>query len=122
MQEATQRSSDLDQNIRRVFQVAVEGSAELASIQTQQFDTSKALALDLHQSLDRMRTVEVQDLVAVIGQISGQLVMCNPSYCGKVETDRRPASHERCRKFYRIEPWSDGVGKPADIHPEIDQC
>lgn len=64
----------MDKNVGRMFQVAAEGSAELASIQTNQLEANNVMASELQESLSQMRNKDVQSLVTVIQQIHGQLV------------------------------------------------
>ena len=67
-------SENLQKNVGRVFQTALKGSAELASVQTKHLDESSMLAAELQQSLIGMRNVDVHDLLMVIKHMHGQLV------------------------------------------------
>lgn len=74
MQTAAVRSQDLDRNIKKVFQTALEGTAEMASIHTQNLDANARVANDLQESLYHLKQVDVLELVSMISQIHGQLV------------------------------------------------
>ena len=58
--------------------MAAEGNAELASIQTKHLGDSSLMILGLQQSLQSMKEMDMQDIVAVIGQMQGQMVKACP--------------------------------------------
>lgn len=73
VQKASADSKDLEKNVGRVFQQAIQGGAELAAIQTKQWDLSRGLATDLADSLQSMREVEVNAMLSAL-QTSNELV------------------------------------------------
>ena len=64
---------DLEKTIGKVFQRVVEGSAELASSQTQHWEVSRSVAVDLQNTLEAMRGHEVDALVQAFGTIRSEL-------------------------------------------------
>lgn len=65
---------DLQKNVARVFQQAVAGGAELASGQAKQWQLNQDLAIDLQHSLEKLREVEIQDLVGAFSVMHDELV------------------------------------------------
>ena len=74
VQQSDAEVIDLQRNIRKVFQQVVQGSSEMAAIQTKQWDLSRGLATDLQSSLESMREGEVDALLGAFGAIHTQLV------------------------------------------------
>lgn len=58
----------------KVFQQVVEGGAELAATQTQQWDDSRELANQLQGSLQNMKNAEVNALLRAIHSMHYQIV------------------------------------------------
>ena len=65
---------DLEGNIKKVFQRVLLGSSEVATHQTQEWEKNHGLATQLQNSLESMRTNEVNLLVSAFGEIHDQLV------------------------------------------------
>lgn len=67
-------SANLEKNIGRVFQQVVTGSAELAATQTEQWDLSRVLAVELQSSLQKLKEGEIGPLLDALVSMQGQLV------------------------------------------------
>lgn len=67
-------SANLEKNIGRVFQQVVTGSAELAATQTEQWDLSRVLAVELQSSLQKLKEGEIGLLLDALVSMQGQLV------------------------------------------------
>ena len=65
---------DLQKNVGKVFQQAVEGSAELAAFHTQHTDRSREMAIELQGSLQNMRDQEINAMLGLFHGIHSQLV------------------------------------------------
>lgn len=65
---------DLRKNVGKVFQQVVEGGAQLAATQTQQWDQSRELANELQGSLQNMKNAEVSALLNAIHSMHYQIV------------------------------------------------
>jgi len=74
VRKANADSVDLQKNVERIFQQVVEGSAELAATQTQQWDQSHELATELQGSLQNLRDTELNALLGMFYSIHNQLV------------------------------------------------
>lgn len=70
-------SVNLEKNIGRVFQQVITGSAELAATQTEQWDLSHGLAMELQNSLQDMKEGEIGSLLGALVSIQGQLQISN---------------------------------------------
>lgn len=58
----------------RVFQQAVEGSAELAATQAKHWDAASASTIELQGSLQSLREQEVHSLLGAFDSINSQIV------------------------------------------------
>ena len=67
-------SVDLQRNVGKVFQQVVEGSGELAAFQTQHVDRSREMAIELQNSLQKMRDQEINAMLSLFHGIHSQLV------------------------------------------------
>ncbi|KAL8940849.1 MAG: hypothetical protein Q9216_002601 [Gyalolechia sp. 2 TL-2023] len=78
VQEALRSSAaeadKLRSNMGRVFQQAVEGSAELAATQARQWDAASASTVELQSSLQSLREGEVHSLLGAFDSINTQIV------------------------------------------------
>lgn len=72
---------NLEKNIGRVFQQVITGSAELAATQTEQWDLSHGLAMELQNSLQDMKEGEIGSLLGALVSIQGQLVSEKSGSC-----------------------------------------
>ena len=63
----------MEKNIGKVFQRVVEGSSELAASQTRDWEVSRSVAVDLQNTLEKMRGHEVNALVQAFGTIHNEL-------------------------------------------------
>lgn len=72
--KASADSVDLQKNVGKIFQHVVEGSAELAATQTQQWDQSRELAAQVQGSLQGIREAEVDALLGAVYDIHLELV------------------------------------------------
>ncbi|KAF6230869.1 hypothetical protein HO173_010985 [Letharia columbiana] len=70
-------SANLEKNIGRVFQQVVTGSAELAATQTEQWDLSRVLAVELQSSLQKLKEGEIGLLLDALVSMQGQLQTSN---------------------------------------------
>ncbi len=89
VRQANTDSMDLQKNIGKVFQQVVEGGAELAATQTQQWDQSRELATELQGSLQNLRESEVSALLGVFHSIHEQLASAGVSMNGGKRTNLR---------------------------------
>ena len=69
MRQSSNEVISLNKNIQRVFHQALQGNAELAALQNSHWDNTLHLALQLQNSLETMRGVEVVALLGEVGQI-----------------------------------------------------
>ena len=74
VRKANIESIDLQRNVGKVFQQAVEGSTELAALHTQYADRSREMAIELQGSLQNMRDQEINAMLSVFNGIHSQLV------------------------------------------------
>ena len=74
VRKANIESIDLQRNVGKVFQQAVEGSTELAAFHTQHADRSREMAIELHDSLQNMRDQEINAMLSVFNDLHSQLV------------------------------------------------
>ena len=65
---------DLHHNVRRVFQQIIEGSSEIATSQTKQWEQSQELATQLQLSLGSMKDGDMQAVLGAFDHIHSQLV------------------------------------------------
>jgi len=72
----------LRKNVGKVFQQVIEGGAELAATQTQQWDNSRELANQLQGSLQNMKNAEVNALLSAIHSMHYQIVRWQESFVG----------------------------------------
>ncbi|KAL9059541.1 MAG: hypothetical protein Q9206_001439 [Seirophora lacunosa] len=101
IQTMTQQLSDkfkdlgkeLKSNIARVFQQAVEGSAELAATHAKHWEATSSSTVDLRDSLHELRDQEVNSLLGAFGSIHNQLQASNElvavMYSRQNEMDKR---------------------------------
>ena len=71
---ANAASTDLERNIGKIFQRVLEGSSELAQVQTTQWEINQGIATGLQLSLKSMQDGDVSTLVKTLGQMGVQLV------------------------------------------------
>ena len=64
----------LHNNVGKVFQKAVSGSAELAAIQTQEWHRNQGLAIALGNTLESLRETEIRALLGAFTTIHTDLV------------------------------------------------
>ena len=74
VRKANVESIDLQANVGKVVQQAVEGSTELAAFHTQHADRSREMAIELQGSLQNMRDKDINDMLSVFNSIHSQLV------------------------------------------------
>ena len=74
MNAASAASADLEKNVGRVFQRVVEGSAELAKVQTTQWDASRGVATELQVSLNNLQKGDLGALIKTLSEMGLQLV------------------------------------------------
>lgn len=67
-------SVNLQKNVGKIFQQVVEGSAEIAATQTQQWDQSQELAAQVQGSLQDIREAELNALLGAVYGIHQELV------------------------------------------------
>lgn len=67
-------SVNLQKNVGKIFQQVVEGSAEIAATQTQQWDQSRELAAQVQGSLQDIREAELNALLGAVYGIHQELV------------------------------------------------
>ena len=72
--KANADSIDLQSNVGKVFQQAVEGSAELAAFNTQHADRSREMAIELQGSLQNMKDQDINAVIGLVHGIHSQLV------------------------------------------------
>ncbi|KAL8958291.1 MAG: hypothetical protein Q9193_004621 [Seirophora villosa] len=77
LRSSTKEAEELKSNIARVFQQAVEGSAELAATQSRHWEATSSSAVDLRDSLHNLRDQEVNSLLGAFGSIHNQLRLIN---------------------------------------------
>ncbi|KAI4120263.1 MAG: hypothetical protein LQ338_007140, partial [Usnochroma carphineum] len=86
-------AKELKSNIGRLFQQAVEGSAELAATQAKQWDATSSSAVELQNSLQSLREQEVHSLLGAFDSIHNQLRASNElvavMYSRQNEMDKR---------------------------------
>ncbi|KAI4201027.1 MAG: hypothetical protein LQ348_001682 [Seirophora lacunosa] len=76
LRSSTKEAEELKSNIARVFQQAVEGSAELAATHAKHWEATSSSTVDLRDSLHELRDQEVNSLLGAFGSIHNQLVSC----------------------------------------------
>ena len=65
---------DLQHSVHQVFQQVIEGSLELATSQTRQWEQSQELAMQLQEYLRSVKDRDIQAMFDVFGNINNQLV------------------------------------------------
>ncbi|KAL8925268.1 MAG: hypothetical protein Q9208_003558 [Pyrenodesmia sp. 3 TL-2023] len=93
LQSSSAEINELKTNIGRVFQQAVEGSAELAATQAKQWDATLSSSVELRDSLQNLREQEVHSLLGAFDSIHKQLRASNElvavMYSRQNEMDKR---------------------------------
>ncbi|KAL8708891.1 MAG: hypothetical protein Q9225_007536 [Loekoesia sp. 1 TL-2023] len=74
LRSSAAEAKELRSNIGKVFQQAVEGSAELAATQAKNWDAASSSTVDLRNSLQSLREQEVHSLLGALDSIHSQLV------------------------------------------------
>ncbi|KAL9637662.1 MAG: hypothetical protein Q9164_002067 [Protoblastenia rupestris] len=70
-------SEDIDENVGKIFQKVVEGSVELAKVQSAQWDASYGVAAELQISLKNMQEGDVSVLIRTLSDMGLQLESSN---------------------------------------------
>ena len=82
---------DLEKNVGKVFQQAVQGSAELASSQTRHWDLNRGLAIELQGSLEKITGSQVDALLHGFEIMQVQLAcLKNPTF---IDSADRATAH-----------------------------
>ncbi|KAL9005416.1 MAG: hypothetical protein Q9188_001810 [Gyalolechia gomerana] len=93
LRSSAAEANDLRSNIGRVFQQAVEGSAELAATQAKHWDAASASTIELQGSLQSLREQEVHSLLGAFDSINSQIRASNElvavMYARQHEMDQR---------------------------------
>ncbi|KAI4097761.1 MAG: hypothetical protein LQ344_000033 [Seirophora lacunosa] len=93
LRSSTKEAEELKSNIARVFQQAVEGSAELAATHAKHWEATSSSTVDLRDSLHELRDQEVNSLLGAFGSIHNQLQASNElvavMYSRQNEMDKR---------------------------------
>ncbi|KAI4111183.1 MAG: hypothetical protein LQ345_006848 [Seirophora villosa] len=86
--DVKEEAEGLKSNIARVFQQAVEGSAELAATHAKHWEATSSSTVDLQDSLRNMRDNEVNSLMGAFGSIHNQLrlISLDKSFAGLEST------------------------------------
>ncbi|KAI4272641.1 MAG: hypothetical protein L6R35_006471 [Caloplaca aegaea] len=74
LRSSTSEAEKLKTTIGRVFQQAVEGSAELAATHAKHWEATSSSTVELRDSLQNLREQEVNSLLGAFGSIHNQLV------------------------------------------------
>ncbi|KAL8652902.1 MAG: hypothetical protein Q9210_002416 [Variospora velana] len=74
LRSSTTETEKLKTTIGRVFQQAVEGSAELAATHAKHWEATSSSTVELRDSLQNLREQEVNSLLGAFGSIHNQLV------------------------------------------------
>ena len=85
--QANADSIDLQRNMGKIFHQVFEGGAELATVQTQQSDHAREMAIELQGSLQNMREQEIGAMLALFHGIHNQLVRTLASMSCPTATD-----------------------------------
>ncbi|KAL8839196.1 MAG: hypothetical protein Q9170_001845 [Blastenia crenularia] len=93
LRSSTAEAKELKSNVGRVFQQAVEGSAELATTQAKSWDTALSSTAELRQSLQSLREQEINSMLGAFDNMSSQLRASNElvavMYTRQHEMDQR---------------------------------
>ena len=82
LQRVDTAAGGLEGHIGKAFQQAVEGSSELAQVQTSQWETSRNTANELLAALQGMQDGHMVTLIQVVRDIGVRLVRVVRRLCG----------------------------------------
>lgn len=89
LRQANTDSIDLQRNMGKVLRQVLEGGAELAATQIQQWDESRELATEIQGSLRSFRETEVNALIGLLHGMHDQLVRISTQICGGKKSNIR---------------------------------
>ncbi|KAL8867390.1 MAG: hypothetical protein Q9174_005696, partial [Haloplaca sp. 1 TL-2023] len=99
LRSSAAKAGNLQANLGRVFQQAVEGSAELAASQTSLWDATSSSATELQNSLQDLKEQQVHTLVGALDNMHSQLMVTNSLVLGmhtrQQEMDQRLSNLDR---------------------------
>ncbi|KAG8532896.1 uncharacterized protein KY384_002774 [Bacidia gigantensis] len=77
IKSASSSTTNLEHNVGKVFQKVVEGSSELAHVQTKQWETSRRVATELQASLKGMQQGDLASLIRSLNDMGVRLDASN---------------------------------------------
>lgn len=112
MRSSAAEAKELKSNIGKIFQQAVEGSAELAATQAKNWDAASSSTVDLRSSLRSLREQEVHSLLGAFDSIHSQLVGCSRANLLDHAKLIQRASNELVAVMYNRQHEMDQVSLP----------
>lgn len=115
LRSSTSEAEKLKTTIGRVFQQAVEGSAELAATHAKHWEATSSSTVELRDSLQNLREQEVNSLLGAFGSIHNQLVSeAFPALISSAKASQQ-ASNELVALMYSRQNEMDKVDSPVSL-------